>query len=210
MLRVVKIGGSLLATPGGVEAVRRWLDEHRAAGQTRLLIAGGGPAVDGLRAIDRANPLPTSDSHWAAVRMMDANTRLLPAWLPGLPLVDARDLSTSPPERDAAVVLGDWLRDIEGGLSGARLEAGWQTTSDSIAARLAGAVGAGLCLLKRCNSGVYASAESLAEAGVVDPEFPRVAAELPSLQVIGFGFGEIGQGMTGAASTFSLFLRGKA
>jgi len=182
---VVKIGGSLLAEPGAMARVAEWLDATRRPGETRLLVAGGGPVVDGLRAIDRANPLDEAASHGAAVRLMDANTRLAPAWLAGVVLAATPRAALDAGGGDHAVLVETWLRDTEPAAPGERLAVGWQTTSDAIAARLAVCFGARLTLLKHPAVGVYDDLLAAEAAGVVDPECPRVGRGLTKVRVLG-------------------------
>lgn len=179
---VIKVGGSLLAEPGAMGRVADWIVATRQEGVARLLVAGGGPVVEGLRTIDAANPLPTEASHWAAVRMMDANTRLLADWLPGVELAESL---TGPGRGDVACVVHDWLRGEEPRRSGERLTVGWQTTSDAIAARLAMVLGARLTLLKHTIEPTCGSPAAAAESGIVDPELLRIADELSGCRLIG-------------------------
>lgn len=181
---VIKIGGSLLASPGAMAAVARWLRAERRAGSTRWVLAGGGPVVDGLRAIDRANPIDPAESHWAAVRMMDASTGLLSGWLAGLEGVEKAIECSSHTPGDYAIQVLEWLRDCEPKLPGERLTIGWQTTSDAIAARLAACLDADLTLLKYGSIKTYADLAEAAADGVVDPETPRVAPPLQRVRVV--------------------------
>ncbi len=179
---VIKIGGSLLAEPGTMRRVADWLAATRRRGATRLLIAGGGPVVEGLREIDAANGLPVEASHWAAVRLMDSNTRLLAEWAPGIEEIDS--IQPLLPG-DKAFVCQAWLHEEEPSQPGVGLATGWRTTSDSIAARLAEVTGARLTLLKHSISGTYDTPEAAADAGVVDAELPRHAAGLAGFRLVG-------------------------
>lgn len=207
---VVKVGGSLLATPGGIAAVGVWLEESAAPGVRRLLVAGGGPVVDGLRRVDQANPLPAEQSHWAAIRLMDANTRLLAAWLPVLQTFDW-PIQPGDGVGDAAVGVVAWLRADEPRQPGERLRIGWETTSDAIAARLASVCCAGLVILKFGCTTRYDSLAAAAAAGVVDGQTPRVAGGLRRIEILSLKArppheSQAGQG----ASTFCVFSQGKA
>ena len=179
---VIKIGGSLHAEPGAMESVRDWLNTTRSPATTRLLLCGGGPVVEGLRRVDEANPLSAEAAHWAAVRMMDANTRLLADWLPGTEVVESLAL-VGPGDR--GFVCHGWLREAEPNRHGERLRTGWQTTSDSIAARIAAVAGARLTLLKHSLEATYGSPAEAAAAGVVDAEFARHAAGVKDLRLVG-------------------------
>jgi aspartokinase-like uncharacterized kinase len=178
---VIKVGGSLLGEPGAMEEVGRWLDATRCAGLRRVLVAGGGAAVEALRDVDRANPLGVVASHWAAIEIMDAHAGLLADWFPGTVVVD--DLALPP--GDYALRPGRWLREVEPLVSGERLATGWQTTSDAIAARVAVAFGAPLVLLKHTMVKAYDSLAAAAADGLVDPEAPRIGNALREVRVLG-------------------------
>lgn len=182
---VVKIGGSLLRSPGGMQRVDDWLRANASPGERRLLIAGGGPVVDGLREIDAANGLSAEAAHLAGVRLMDANTRLLPDWLEAIRITDLLDPIDDLQADDYAALVFRWLSEVEPSLPGARLRAGWDSTSDSIAARAACCLNAELVLLKHSVSTGCASIAELGEAGIVDPEFVRHALGVRAVRVIG-------------------------
>lgn len=156
---VMKIGGSLLARPGWPEAVVGLL---AATVGPRVLVVGGGPVVDGLRAIDAAAPRPAAAMHWLAIEALGITARLV-AEATGLPLAAA-------PETREIVVLDAprWLR-ID-----PRLPEGWHVTSDSIAAVVAARAGGGL-LLAKSEPPSATDLRHLAAAGWVDAHFPEVA-----------------------------------
>lgn len=178
---VIKVGGSLLSEPGAMAAVRKWLEATRRPDPVRVLVAGGGEAVEALRRVDGANPLGYSAAHWAAIEIMDAHAGLLADWFPGTVVVN--DL----PQAAGDYVLrpSRWLRDVEPGLAGERLAIGWETTSDAIAARIAVALGARLVLLKHTLAGTYDTLEAAAAAGVVDGQTPRIAGAARATGLLG-------------------------
>lgn len=179
---VIKIGGSLLAEPGAMRLVRDWLEATRQEDATRLLLAGGGPVVEGLRVIDAANQLSQEASHWAAIRLMDANTRLLGEWFPGTQVFESLELMTP---GDNAFLCHNWLLNKEPQAQGERLAVGWSITSDSIAARIATVLDARLTVLKHTVKTTYRSPVEAASAGVVDREFPRHMADGARFRLIG-------------------------
>ena len=134
---VVKVGGSLLAHPGTLDAVLRALGE--AAREHRmLLVPGGGPFADLVRAVDRQLALGDDCAHWMAVLGMDQYAHVIASRLAESAVVD------EPADIDAVTTSGRlavlapsrWLRQAD------PLPHCWDVTSDSIAAWVAGAVAA--------------------------------------------------------------------
>jgi aspartokinase-like uncharacterized kinase len=157
---VVKIGGSLLARPAWPE----WIAALVAATHgPRVFVVGGGPVVDGLRAVDAAAPQPAAAMHWRAIEALGITARLV-ADATGLPLVETPDATTP-----AVLDVARWTP------AAAALPEGWHVTSDSIAAVVAARVGGGLLLAKSLPPPV-ADLGGLAAAGWIDAHFPTVAA----------------------------------
>lgn len=134
---VVKLGGGLLAHAPYFDATLEAI--KGAAGERRLLVVpGGGPFADTVRQVDRQIALSDDAAHWMAVLAMDQYAHLVVSRLTGSVLV------AEPGEIAAAVasarlpVLAPfrWLRSAD------PLPHTWDVTSDSIAAWVAGAVGA--------------------------------------------------------------------
>ena len=127
MLTVVKVGGSL----GRSGALRRLCatlaelcERHRL-----LIVPGGGEFADVVREADRRFGLTDATAHRMAILAMEQFGLLLRDLLPGT-------------ARDAVV--------MPAGLALEELPASWEVTSDSIAAWVAGEVGADrLVLVKR-------------------------------------------------------------
>ena len=172
---VVKVGGSLLDLPDLVPRLTRYVAALPDAGA--LLVVGGGPAVDDLRARHRAGRLGDDDAHWQAIAHMTANARAIAARLDA-PLLGRRDLVR---EADGAVAVLDadaMLREDER-RGGVPLPRTWAVTSDAIAARLATIVGASsLVLLKSCAVRTDAGIEQAACEGVIDDHLPHLTANL--------------------------------
>ena len=190
-LRVVKVGGSLLASDEPASQLRAWLNRQKASSPQaqRVLLVGGGRLVDTLRQLDRVQSLGDDVAHWAAIDLMGVNAAVVAQWLQ-LELV-AGDLQALRSEltADIATIVYNpqrFLRQQEPTLPGTRLQVGWQTTSDSIAARVATALGASLTLLKSaapphgCQTGDW---QALAEWGYVDAAFPALAGGVGSISV---------------------------
>jgi len=137
---VVKLGGGVLAH---VEHFDAALAAIAAAATTRrlLVVPGGGPFADAVRKADRRLRLSEDAAHWMAVLAMDQYAHLVASRLTGGVLV------ADPREIAAAFIAGPfgqvpvlapyrWLREAD------PLPHAWDVTSDSIAAWVAGAVGA--------------------------------------------------------------------
>lgn len=159
---VVKVGGSLLARPRWAELIAELL--AGVPGRCTVVV-GGGPVVDALRAIDVAAPQAAEAMHWRAIEALGITARVVAEAL-ALPLVDA------PQATRGVLDVPVWMRrgDVP-------LPAGWQVTSDSIAAVVAAAAAAGLLLAKSVPPPVGGVSE-VAAAGWVDAHFPAVAAGL--------------------------------
>jgi 5-(aminomethyl)-3-furanmethanol phosphate kinase len=134
---VVKVGGGVLADVAGFDAVLATLGE--AARSCRLVVVpGGGPFADAVRAVDRQLGLSETAAHWMAIAAMDQYAHVIAERL------DRTSLIESPREIGAAIAGGRvpilrpsrWLRETD------PLPHSWDVTSDSIAAWIAGQLGA--------------------------------------------------------------------
>src|SRR6476620_10044412 len=83
---VVKIGGALLKHP---DVLARTLDAiaDAAPGRPIVVVPGGGPFADAVRALDASLHLPATAAHWMAILGMDQYAYVLAAQLPGAILV---------------------------------------------------------------------------------------------------------------------------
>jgi aspartokinase-like uncharacterized kinase len=156
---VVKVGGSLYDWPDLGPRLRAWLDALRPA--QALLVPGGGPTADVVRALDRRHALGEEASHWLALQALSLNGRFLQALLPGVTIVDAYDFARQ-----------------DEGQPGA-LPHSWDVTSDSVAARVAAVTGARrLVLLKSADFPVGIEAVEAGRGGLVDAYFARAQGNL--------------------------------
>jgi aspartokinase-like uncharacterized kinase len=134
---VVKIGGSLLRDP---ETLQRVLDAVAEARQESalLVVPGGGPFADTVRATDRRIGLTDDAAHWMAILAMDQYAHLLRSRLRGATLVSTPAAALAALGAGALPVLAPyrWLHDAD------PLPHSWDVTSDSIAAWIAEALGA--------------------------------------------------------------------
>ena len=134
---VVKLGGGVLADAEHFEAA---LAAIGGAAQVRrlLVVPGGGPFANAVREVDRRLRLSDDAAHWMAVLAMDQYAHLLAARLAGGVLVaEPREIAAALSAGHVPVLAPSrWLRAVD------PLPHAWMVTSDSIAAWVAGAVGA--------------------------------------------------------------------
>jgi len=134
---VVKVGGGVLADVGAFDGVLATLAD--AAGSCRLLVVpGGGPFADVVRAVDRQIGLSDTAAHWMAIAAMDQYAEVIAQRLVQSSLVDdPGEIGTAIGRGGVAVLRPSrWLRDAD------PLPHSWDVTSDSIAAWIAGQLGA--------------------------------------------------------------------
>lgn len=180
---VVKVGGSLLSRPGWpalLASLIGGLDRRPSR-----IVVGGGAIVDGLRTIDRAAPQPEELVHALAIDAMRLTARLVASAL-GLPLVPGVDDGGGPAVLDVPAWIGR-------SPTATRLPAGWEVTSDTIAACAAAEHAAGLLLVKSvppppCPGAVDVLA-ALAAAGWVDGHFPAAATGIVEIGWMAAGRG---------------------
>lgn len=177
VLRVVKLGGSLLGLAGLETHLRDWLSRQAAARD--VLIVGGGAAADAVRSAQRSHGFDDVDAHWRAIDAMSRNVRQLAPRLAEMRLVDDIDDVADLIRGRLVFDPRRFLLDVEPTRPGTRLPLGWEATSDSISARVAEVLGADeLVLLK---SALPDGATFLAEwstGGYVDAHFPLAASGL--------------------------------
>ncbi len=172
---VVKLGGSLLAS-GDPRALLLALV---AAARTHriVVVPGGGPFADAVRGTTARLEPGSSAAHWMAILGMDQHALLLAALAP-----EARRVST-PVEIAATTEAGRlailsphaWLREAD------PLPHGWHVTSDSIAAWLAGQLGARRLVLVKSGE----APEALPRAGLVDPYFETALPAGVACRIVG-------------------------
>jgi aspartokinase-like uncharacterized kinase len=182
LVRVVKVGGSLFDYGDLVAALRAWLAEQSPA--VNVLLAGGGPWAESVREADARWGLGEETSHWLCIEAMRVTARLLVALLPESPLVttlaELRDsLARQASAASFVFCPSDFLRRDESAVPGVPLPANWSVTSDSIAARLAQALGA-------CELVLLKSADPPAEGctGYVDAWFATASRGVTAVRIV--------------------------
>jgi 5-(aminomethyl)-3-furanmethanol phosphate kinase len=147
-LVVVKVGGGLLATAGALDRVCALIGAH-AATRRVVVVPGGGPFADTVREFDRQVGLSADAAHWMALLGMDQYAHVLAERIPGAELAEDSGAIVAVLARGRPAVLAPfrWLRNAD------VLPHGWEATSDSVAAFVAGALDAAhLILVKPADS----------------------------------------------------------
>jgi aspartokinase-like uncharacterized kinase len=170
---VVKVGGGLLRAHG-LEGLRRACAEVSDLARRRpvLVVPGGGPFADAVRAIDAEVGLGDELAHALALRAMDQLGVLLASLLP-----------TAEPLTQLLAPGGLGLLVVARALAGRpEIPESWAVTSDSLAVLAAAGIGADETILLKPVAGVLARWPS------DDPPLARLTAgELDGLQEAGQG-----------------------
>jgi 5-(aminomethyl)-3-furanmethanol phosphate kinase len=171
-LAVVKVGGSLAGIDGALARAGAALGraaEHRPL----LIVPGGGPFADAVRAFDARHGLSDDQAHWMAMLGMDQFAHALAGAVPRGRVIEM------PAEVRPVLVAGDvpvlapsrWLRAAD------VLPHSWNATSDSAAAFVAGALDARLLVLVKAVAGAVET--------LVDPWFEAVVPQGLRVEVVG-------------------------
>jgi 5-(aminomethyl)-3-furanmethanol phosphate kinase len=141
-INVIKIGGGLIAIPGALDRVCQEVSAASAR-HSIIVVPGGGPFADAVRAFDRSFPLSPATAHWMALLAMDQYGHVLVDRIRGAVLVDEPGSLLERVNTGSVAVLAPsrWLRSAD------VLPRTWEVTSDSIAAFVAGAVDAARLIL---------------------------------------------------------------
>ena len=170
---MVKIGGGLLRDDGLDGLRRACVEVNDLAGrQPVLVVPGGGPFADAVRALDERVGLPDDVAHALALQAMDQLGALLATLLPAAePLTDL----VAPRALGMLAVAPAFAGRPE-------VPESWEVTSDSLAVLAAGAIGAEEAILLKPVGGVIARWPS------DDPPLSALTAgELQALQDAGGG-----------------------
>jgi aspartokinase-like uncharacterized kinase len=169
---VVKVGGGLLACPGALGHVCDTLG-RMSPGRSMVVVPGGGPFADAVREFERRYGLSADAGHWMALLAMDQYAHVLGERIPEAELVqDAGGIGAALGRGRLAVLAPyRWLRSAD------VLPHGWEATSDSVAAFVAGALDASRLVLVK-------PADDLAEP--VDPTFTGVVPAGLPVSIVGW------------------------
>jgi 5-(aminomethyl)-3-furanmethanol phosphate kinase len=170
---VVKIGGGLFRE-AGLDGLRRACAEVNEIATRRpvLVVPGGGPFADAVRAVDAQVGLSDGVAHRLAMRAMDQLGVLLAPMLPSAePVTDL----VAPPALGVLAVAPAFTGRPD-------VPEAWAVTSDSLAVLAAGAIGAEEAVLLKPVAGVVARWPS------DDPPLPELSTgELQAMQDAGGG-----------------------
>ena len=134
---VVKVGGGLLSRAGAFELVTEALTAF-TRGRRVVIVPGGGPFADAVRQMFKRIKIGEDAAHWMAVLSMDQYAYALAARVGGAVIVheQADIAATIAAGRLPVLAPYRWLEAAD------PLPHSWEVTSDSIAAWVAGALGA--------------------------------------------------------------------
>jgi len=143
-LSVIKVGGGLSRLPGALERVCSAFQELSQR-HPMLVVPGGGPFADAVRTFERRTTLSPAASHWMAILAMDQYAYVLADRIAGGVIVaepgEIREVLSA--GQIPILTPARWMRSAD------VLPHSWEVTSDSIAAFVAGALGAArLALIK--------------------------------------------------------------
>jgi len=164
---VIKIGGSCAPSLD----LRRWTALVAGCGGRAVVVPGGGPFADAVRAAQPTLGFDDAAAHHMAMLGMEQFGHALASFDARLTVADSMPaLRRALAEGKVAV----WLP-ARMAMKAADIPASWEVTSDSLAAWLAGKLRASrLLLLKQVElTRQPVAATALAEQGIVDPAFPE-------------------------------------
>ena len=181
--RVIKVGGSLLQRADLADQLKIWIKQQTVA--ENFFIVGGGIIVDAIRALDQMHRLEPCQTHWMCVDLLDVTYQIARNWFADWTHVETRNQLHHVINRPVTAMnhlvatKSFYHQDDDAGFP-----QGWQTTSDSISARLAIVVDADeIVLLKSTNVDRNETISSLVTAGIIDPVFPDAAKSIANVRI---------------------------
>jgi aspartokinase-like uncharacterized kinase len=169
---VVKLGGSLANS----EELPRWLDVIATAGAGKVvLVPGGGPWADEVRAAQKREGFDDQLAHRKALRAMEHYGKVLAGGRANLiPAAGVREIQEA--LRDGKVAV--WMP-YEMVVADRSIPQSWDVTSDSLAAWLAERLHAPALLLVKSLKidGPQPGIEDLMRRGWIDPAFAKFTSD---------------------------------
>ena len=184
---VVKVGGSLFDWPELAARLQRFLQSDEIENNRVVLIAGGGPFAEAVRTLDATHGLGERASHRLALRAMDVSAELLASMLPDAIAVDdfSRLADAWGAGRRPILAPRHHMEEVDEPSDDA-LPLSWETTSDSIAARIAERLGAARLVLLKSSSVVATDRAEAVRRGLVDPIFPWASRRIDRVELAAF------------------------
>jgi aspartokinase-like uncharacterized kinase len=180
---VVKLGGSLANS----EELPRWLEVIATVGAGKVvLVPGGGPWADEVRAAQKREGFGNRVAHRQALRAMEQYGWILAATRPGFVPVDSIAAIQEVLKKGQVPV---WMP-YEMVAADPLIPETWDVTSDSLAAWLAGKLNAMVLLLVKSFAigEPQPTIEDMVRRGWVDPAFPQFTSSARiQVRVLGLG-----------------------
>ena len=167
---IVKLGGSLVSHP----RLPALLGALARRGAPLVLVTGGGPLADGVRALQPRLSLSEAACHRMAILAMEQTAIAFADLASGLVLADTPEAIADAHAKSRAAL---WLP-ARMALAARELPESWDLTSDSLAAWLAVELGAARLTLVKSAPAPGPTPADWAASGLVDPLFPSFAAHV--------------------------------
>jgi aspartokinase-like uncharacterized kinase len=189
LVRVIKLGGSLLTMPNLQEVFHQWCSDHPHP--LTLIIVGGGDIVEAVRTMDAANRLPEDFAHWVCIDLMQHTARIAHQILGNVELFETREELQQPftgSRKDSTspiIAIVQISLCFQRGFPNMGLPDSWEVTSDTLAAAFGEMYAAKeLVVMKSSDPPSYDELQDLADAGFVDPHFPDIAEDIEQVRFV--------------------------
>jgi dihydroneopterin aldolase len=190
---VIKLGGSFAFSPN----LRDWIAAITRCGGRAVIVPGGGPFADAVRAAQAQMGFDDRAAHRMGLLAMEQYGCAIQSLHEALSLADSLD-SIGRGLADGQVPV--WLP-TQMALGAADIPPSWDVTSDSLAAWLAGKIGAARLLLVKQVEPAHGTARAadLAERDIVDKAFANfhAASGVPAFILGPKGHGAVGRLLCG-------------
>jgi 5-(aminomethyl)-3-furanmethanol phosphate kinase len=180
MTTVVKLGGSLSSDPRLKPLLRILVDARDI-----IVVPGGGPYADAVRAQQTQWQFPDEQAHRMAVLAMDQFALQLHGMEPRLNLaINIVAIQQAKLAQRSAIWMPSTMV-----LSAPEIAMSWDMTSDSLAAWLSRAIGAErLILVKSCDIPPSATIAELIDRDIVDRGFAKMSVgAAPNIRIVSVG-----------------------